>query len=55
MDTLVAQLAPSRRGDEGSSSTAEWANNGYGNLDASGAVAGMDVPGVPDVSITQVW
>ncbi|RSH85930.1 Proteasome subunit beta type-5 [Apiotrichum porosum] len=48
MDTLVAQLAPSRRGDEGSSSTAEWANNGYGNLDASGAVAGMDVPGVPD-------
>lgn len=45
MDTLVAKItapAPSRSAAESS--------EGYGNLDARGAIAGMDVPGVPDVS-----
>lgn len=42
MDSLVAQLSGSQQ--------REKLENGYGNLDARGNVAGMEVPGVPDVS-----
>lgn len=42
MDTLVAQLSGTQQ--------REKAESGYGNLDARGGVAGMEVPGVPDVS-----
>lgn len=46
MDTLVAQLtAPPRSRDND-----EEGIEGYGNLDRFGAVDGMTVPGVPDVS-----
>ncbi|EKD04801.1 proteasome component [Trichosporon asahii var. asahii CBS 8904] len=40
MDTLVAQLSGTQQ--------REKAESGYGNLDARGGVAGMEVPGVPD-------
>lgn len=43
MDTLVAKLAPAHRAPP----TEEV--EGYGNLDARGAVSGMQVPAVPDV------
>ncbi len=50
MDTLVANLtAPVNLAAKGESSA-----EGYGNLDARGAVAGMEVPGVPDVSINKL-
>jgi len=44
MDTLVAKLAPAHR----TQPTEEV--EGYGNLDARGAISGMQVPAVPDVS-----
>jgi hypothetical protein len=57
MDALVANIAhppsahraPHADGDEHSPAT--WGSmGGFGNLDASGAVSGMTVPAVPDVS-----
>lgn len=55
MDALVANIAhpPAARQprDEDERSAAEWGSmGGFGNLDASGAVSGMTVPAVPDVS-----
>lgn len=47
MDTLAASIAPPRHAGASSSTNG---NELYGNLDASGNVMGMDVPGVPDVS-----
>lgn len=54
MDTLVASLQPARQehDEEGSSrNPSEWGSMaGFGNLDRTGAVDSMLVPGVPDVS-----
>lgn len=45
MDTLVAKLAPPSRRVNVEEEIQE-----YGNLDSRGAIAGMQVPAVPDVS-----
>lgn len=56
MDSLVANLSPQslRTHDAEASSHADaaaWGSMaGFGNLDRSGAVESMAVPGVPDVS-----
>lgn len=55
MDALVANIAhppTSRRNADGDEHSPEtWGSmGGFGNLDASGAVSGMTVPAVPDVS-----
>jgi hypothetical protein len=47
MDALVAKLAPA---PAHRAPVTEDEVEGYGNLDARGAISGMQVPAVPDVS-----
>lgn len=54
MDRLISQLAPARQmphEEDASNDAAGWGSmGGYGNLARDGAVSGMAVPAVPDVS-----
>lgn len=57
MDALVANIAhpPRRFGEEEEHSASTWGSmGGFGNLDARGAVSGMAVPAVPDVSLAVI-